>query len=155
MSETMKRVMDTLAAADLGTIAIEMPLETRTAQQAADEAGCDVDQIAKSYVFAGATSEQLYLFVAAENRQIDLEKASALVNEPIERANSHKVREVTGFGISGIAPVGHLTPIRAFLDKKLYDYGLIYASAGTLRHIFAIDPMELQRISSGQPSKFK
>ncbi len=154
MSKSLNRVLDALNAAGLGTIAIEMPSDTRTAQQAADVAGCEVDQIAKSIIFAGEDSGDLVLFITAGGNQVDPAKASALLGEPLGRADPHAVRTITGFAIGGVSPVGHLTPIRAFMDPKLQDFGLIYAAAGTPRHIFAISPSDLEKISAPQVTDF-
>ena len=150
MSQSLNRVMDALTAAGLGTVTIEMPSDTRTAQQAADAAGCDLDQIAKSIIFAGADSGKLYLFITAGGNQVDPGKASNLAGEPLGRADAHMVRATTGFAIGGVSPVGHVTPIRAFIDPRLHDFSLIYAAAGTPRHIFAIDTTELSIITKSQ-----
>ncbi|MCO4849027.1 MAG: YbaK/EbsC family protein [Yoonia sp.] len=154
MSKSLTRVMDALTAASLGTVAIEMPAETRTNQQAADAAGCDLDQIAKSIIFVGLDSGQPYLFIIAGGNQVDTDKASRLAGEPLGRADAHMVWATTGFSIAGVSPVGHLTPIRAFLDPRLHDFSLIYAAAGTPRHIFAIDPSDLEKISIAQVADF-
>ncbi|MEN8896675.1 MAG: YbaK/EbsC family protein [Yoonia sp.] len=154
MSKSLNRVMHTLTAAGMGTVAMEMPSDTRTAQQAADVAGCDVDQIAKSIIFAGEDSGDLVLFITAGGNQVDPAKASTLVGEPLGRAAPHAVRTITGFAIGGVSPVGHVTPIRAFMDPKLQDFDLIYAAAGTPRHIFAISPVDLEKISEPQVIDF-
>lgn len=155
MSKSLNRVMDALTAAGMGTVAMEMPSDTRTAQQAADVAGCDVDQIAKSIIFAGEDSGDLVLFITAGGNQVDPAKASTLVGEPLGRAAPHAVRTITGFAIGGVSPVGHVTPIRTFMDPKLQDFDLIYAAAGTPRHIFAISPVDLEKISKPQVIDFK
>lgn len=155
MSKSLNRVMDALTAAGMGTVAMEMPSDTRTAQQAADVAGCDVDQIAKSIIFAGEDSGDLVLFITAGGNQVDPAKASTLVGEPLGRAAPHAVRTITGFAIGGVSPVGHVTPIRAFMDPKLQDFDLIYAAAGTPRHILTISPVDLEKISKSQVIDFK
>lgn len=154
MSKSLARVMDALSTANLGTIAIEMPSETRTAAQAADAAGCDLDQIAKSIIFAGQDSGDLYLFITAGGNQVDEAKAATLAGEPLGRAHPGVVRDQTGFAIGGVAPIGHITPIRSFFDPRLGDFGIIYAAAGTPRHIFAIDPSDLLQSSNAQSSDF-
>jgi len=79
-----------------------------------------------------------------------------LAGEPLGRAHPDVVREKTGFAIGGgVAPVGHLAPITCFMDPRLTDFGVIYAAAGTPRHIFAIEPQELSKISGAQVSDFK
>ena len=69
--------MDALTAAQMGTIALEMPSETRTAEQAAEVASCEIDQIAKSIIFAGSVSGDLFLFITAGGNQVDADRASA------------------------------------------------------------------------------
>lgn len=154
MSESIDRVMDALKAANCAALAMEMPAETRTAAQAADAASCDIDQIAKSIIFAGETTGDLYLFITAGGNQVCEAKAAILTGEALGRAHPGVVREKTGFAIGGIPPVGHLSPITSFMDTRLSDFGIVYAAAGTPRHIFGIDPTELLKISNAQISDF-
>ena len=77
MSKSLARVIAALRDAGLDSIPVEMPAETRTAQQAADAARCALDQIVKSILFQGE-SGKLYLFLTAGGNQVDSAKASAL-----------------------------------------------------------------------------
>lgn len=154
MSKSLDRVMAALESSQLGTIAIEMPSETRTADQAASAAGCEIDQIAKSIIFAGADSGDLYLFVTAGGNQVDLAKAASIAGEPIGRAHPGVVRDKTGFAIGGVSPVGHLEPVRTFFDPRLLAFGIVYAAAGTPRHIFGINPSDLVEISGAVQADF-
>jgi prolyl-tRNA editing enzyme YbaK/EbsC (Cys-tRNA(Pro) deacylase) len=154
MSKSLRRVEAALEAAGLGTEVLEMPSETRTAVQAAQAAGCEVDQIAKSIVFQGAETGRIFLFVTAGGRMVSAEKAAALAGEPLTRADANEVRRVTGFAIGGVAPVGHLTPIPRFFDARLCEFPRIWAAAGTPRHIFAADPHDLRRILDVEVSDF-
>ena len=76
MSKSMKRVEDALRAAGL-TVEIKALGEARTAQMAADVAGCHLDQIAKSIIFLGETSGRALLFLTAGGNRVDGQKASA------------------------------------------------------------------------------
>ena len=154
MSKSLKRVVVALKEAGLEITPLELGPETRTAQQAADAAGCTVDQIAKSVILAGRRSGHAYLFVTAGGHQVDVEKASALVGEPLGKADAALIRAQTGFAIGGVAPVGHLSEIRGFFDRRLLDFDVIYAAAGTPRHIFPIKPALLLKISDAQLSDF-
>jgi hypothetical protein len=49
-------------------------------------------------------------------------RPSALAGEALGRAEADLVRAQTGFAIGGVAPVGHLTPIRAWFDPRLLDF---------------------------------
>ena len=154
MSKSLKRVLRALEDAQLQITPLELGPETRTAQQAADAAGCALDQIAKSVIFAGQTSGQAILFITAGGNQVDPVKASAVAGEPLGKADAALIRAQTGFAIGGVAPIGHLHPITAYLDPRLTEFDVIYAAAGTPRHIFPISPQVLLKISNSQISDF-
>jgi prolyl-tRNA editing enzyme YbaK/EbsC (Cys-tRNA(Pro) deacylase) len=154
MSKSLSRVTQALAAAGLDISPVEMGAETRTAQQAADAVGCALDQIAKSIIFAGEASGTAILFLTAGGNQVDAAKASACAGEALGRADAALIRDQTGFAIGGVAPVGHLTPIRAFFDPRLMEFDVIWAAAGTPRHVFPIDPATLLKISGAQVADF-
>jgi len=154
MSKSLKRVRAALEAAGLPDTIREMPESTRTAAEAAAAAGCEIDQIAKSIIFAGEESGALYLFLTAGGNQVDAAKASAAAGERLTRADGATVRQVTGFAIGGVAPLGHLTAPRAFLDPRLAAFETVWAAAGTPRHIFAIAPADMARLAEAQEADF-
>ena len=138
MSKSLKRVRAALEAAGL----VDDIRETggaRTAEMAADAVGCDLDQIAKSIIFRGETSGEAILFLTAGGNQVDVAKASAIAGEPLGKADAALVRAQTGFAIGGVSPVGHLSPIRAFIDPRLLAFDKVWAAAGTPNHVFPID----------------
>jgi prolyl-tRNA editing enzyme YbaK/EbsC (Cys-tRNA(Pro) deacylase) len=59
------------------------------------------------------------------------------------------VRDVTGFAIGGVAPVGHLTPPVVLVDEDLFAFDRVWAAAGSPTHVFATTPADLLRISGG------
>jgi prolyl-tRNA editing enzyme YbaK/EbsC (Cys-tRNA(Pro) deacylase) len=121
---------------------------------AADGVGCAVDQIAKSIIFRGETSGEAILFLTAGGNRVDDAKASAVAGEPLGKADAALIRAQTGFAIGGVAPVGHLNPIRAFLDPRLTEFAVIWAAAGTPHHVFALKPADLERMTGAQPADF-
>lgn len=154
MSKSLARVRAALAAAGVKAEVLEMAAETRTAAQAAMAAGCDVDQIAKSIIFRGEQSGHVVLFLTAGGNRVSAEKASAVAGQPLGKADAELIRAETGFAIGGVAPVGHLTPVRAFIDPRLMEFATVWAAAGTPRHIFAIAPADLIRASGATPADF-
>ncbi|SCM68369.1 YbaK/EbsC family protein [Donghicola eburneus] len=153
MSKSLKRVRQALIDAGFEPEILEMG-ETRTAQQAADAANCHVDQIAKSIIFRGETSGEAILFLTAGGNKVCADKASALAGEPLGKADATLIRSQTGFAIGGVSPVGHLNPIRAFLDPRLLEFSEIWAAAGTPRHIFSLKPQDLLPLSGAQAADF-
>jgi prolyl-tRNA editing enzyme YbaK/EbsC (Cys-tRNA(Pro) deacylase) len=154
MSKSLNRVTAALQAAGLTITPLEMSSETRTAQQAATAAGVALDQIVKSILFAGATSGRLYLFLTAGGNQVNPVLATALAGEPLARAEIDAVRRITGFAIGGVAPLGHLTPLPTWIDLRLLDFPVIWAAAGTPRHIFPIAPADLHRLTGATLAPF-
>lgn len=154
MSKSLARVVAALQAAGVGAEPLEMPGETRTAVQAAEAAGCALDQIVKSILFKGEASGRLYLFLTAGGNQVDAGLAAALAGEPMGRADADEVRRVTGFAIGGVSPVGHLTPLPVWFDPRLLDFAVIWGAAGTPRHIFPIAPAELLRVTGATVAEF-
>lgn len=149
----MKRVRAALEAAGLDPEIRETAL-ARTAEDAAAAIGCALDQIAKSIIFRGQVSGRAMLFLTAGgNRVVDAD-AAALAGEPLGKADAALVRAQTGFAIGGVAPVGHLSPIRAFLDPRLRVFSTVWAAAGTPHHVFAIAPDDLIRIAQAQVADF-
>jgi len=87
MRKSLKRVHAALIVNDLPDTIIETGQAT-TAQMAAKEIRCVVDQIVKSIIFLGKTSEHCILFLTAGSNQVDVAKASKLVGEPFGQSRS-------------------------------------------------------------------
>ena len=153
MSKSLARVE---AALQQAGIAVEIALmgDTRTAADAAAAVGCAVDQIAKSIIFRGESDGHVVLFLTAGGNRVDPGKAGALAGQPLGKADAALIRAETGFAIGGVAPVGHLRPVRAFLDPALMGFDRVWAAAGTPRHVFAISPADLQRLCDAQVADF-
>lgn len=154
MSKSLKRVTAALNDCGLAITPIEMDAQTRTAQQAADAIGCDIDQIAKSIIFQGQNNDKLYLFVTAGGNQVDLDLAQQAAGEALQKADAAAVRKQTGFAIGGVSPVGHLNPIKCFIDPRLRAFQTVYAAAGTPHHVFPIDPDTLSKIATATQRDF-
>ncbi len=146
MSKSLKRVRAALEAAGVRVEVRETEL-ARTAVDAARAVGCDVDQIAKSIIFRGENSGEALLFLTAGGNRVDPARASAAAGEALGKADAALVRAQTGFAIGGVAPIGHLNPIRAFLDPRLLEFSEIWAAAGTPHHVFAISPDQLELLT--------
>lgn len=153
MSKSLARVAAALKDAGIDTEIREMG-DTRTAADAAAAVGCEVDQIAKSIIFRGEESGHVVLFLTAGGNRVDAGKATALAGQPLGKADAALIRAETGFAIGGVAPVGHLSEIAAFIDPRLLEFDTVWAAAGTPRHVFAITPADLLRVSGARQADF-
>lgn len=154
MSKSLNRVMAALQTAGLQVDVMETGADTRTAAQAAEVAGCHIDQIAKSIIFLGLESGEALLFLTAGGNRVCDKKACQVAGEALGKADAALVRKQTGFAIGGVAPVGHLNPIRSFVDPRLIQFKQIWAAAGTPHHIFPISPADLVRITAAREADF-
>lgn len=153
MSKSMARVRAALEQAGLPAEIRDMG-DTRTAEDAANAVGCEVAQIVKSIIFRGEDSGHVVLFLTSGARRVDADKASVVAGQPLGKADAALIRAETGFAIGGVSPVGHLKPVEAWLDPSLLDYPVLYAAAGTPRHLFAITPADLRRVTGATPADF-
>jgi prolyl-tRNA editing enzyme YbaK/EbsC (Cys-tRNA(Pro) deacylase) len=143
-SPSVDRVRRDAAARGLAIEPVRLDAGTRTAEAAAAACGCTLDQIVKSIVFRVAGDERHVLFLTAGGSRVDPAKASALAGALLEKAGAASVRSTTGFAIGGVAPLGHLTPIDTWFDRRLLDFGEVWAAAGTPHHVFAVSPTALR-----------
>ena len=153
MSKSLSRVRAALIAAGQSDDIREVGA-ARTAAEAASAVGCEIDQIAKSIIFRAEETGTVVLFLTAGGNQVDRDKASALAAEPLGKADAGLIRAQTGFAIGGVAPVGHLNPIRAWCDPRLTEFEVIWAAAGTPRHVFPLDPKVLLALTGAPVADF-
>lgn len=147
------RVQAALAAAGVTARIEQFPSSTRTAEEAAATVGTSVGQIVKSLVFLSGDAPVIAL-VSGVNR-LDTRRLGELTGATIGKADADAVRRATGYSIGGVPPIGFLAPIPTFIDRDLLRYDLVWAAAGTPRHVFPIAPQELVRITGGSVADLK
>ena len=154
MSKSLKRVKKHADDLCLDIEIIEMLTPTKTAQQAAGAVDCHVDQIAKSIIFMGQSSGEPILFLTAGGNRVCNNKASLVALEELGKADAGIIRSKTGFAIGGVSPIGHLNPIRCYIDPRLTDFDVVWAAAGTPNHLFSIATNRLITATNGIISDF-
>jgi prolyl-tRNA editing enzyme YbaK/EbsC (Cys-tRNA(Pro) deacylase) len=138
-----RRVRDALIALGLPADIHRLADSTRTAPEAAAAVGCELGAIVKSLVMRGAVSGAPLLVLVSGANRADETLVAAATGEAIERPDAGYVREVTGYAIGGIPPVGHPAPVRTLLDEDLLRYETVWAAAGHPHAVFPIAPATL------------
>ena len=64
-------------------------------------------------------------------------------------ASAEDVKNITGYTIGGVSPVGHLNKINILIDNSLNRFNDLYAAAGHPNCIFKINFKDLQSITNG------
>ncbi|WP_084175033.1 YbaK/EbsC family protein [Afifella pfennigii] len=128
-----------------------MPDTTRTAEDAARACGTSVAQIVKSLVFKKAQSgEPVLLLVSGKNR-VDEKKIAAHLGEALKRVDASEVRELTGFAIGGVAPLGATRPLATYIDEDLLAFAEVWAAAGAPDAVFRVEPHKLMQAAEAKP----
>jgi prolyl-tRNA editing enzyme YbaK/EbsC (Cys-tRNA(Pro) deacylase) len=127
----------------------EFPDGTRTAADAARAIGCAVDQIVKSLVFI-ADAQPVLVLTSGGNR-VDVVKLGREVGAvAVRKADAEEVRAATGYAIGGTPPFGHARALPVLVDRDLTRFQVVWAAAGTPRHVFPIAPADLVLVSGGR-----
>ena len=150
LSEAARRVQEALRAGGFGNSVIELEIPVKTAAAAAEAVGCTPAQIVKSLVFRREASGMPVLVVASGGHRVSEAKLAALLGEPVAIGPPKFVREVTGFAIGGIPPLGHARSIDAIVDAHLLTLGSLWAAAGHPNSLFALTADELVRMTRGR-----
>lgn len=143
MAGSIERVTQAASAAGLTIEVRRMGASTRTAEDAARECGCAVDQIVKSLIFEGERDGRLFLFLVSGGRRLDTARAGELAGQPLKRADPRKIRDETGFAIGGVSPIGYERQLPAFADRNLLEYPVVWAAAGAHDAVFSAEPNAL------------
>jgi prolyl-tRNA editing enzyme YbaK/EbsC (Cys-tRNA(Pro) deacylase) len=148
LPRSVLRVKQALDAARIQASIVELPQGARTSAEAAAAIGCTVEQIAKSIVFRRADTGGAVLVLLRGVDRVDTSLLATSVGSPVTRATPEFVREVTGFVIGGVPPLGHATPIETLVDEALLQYAVVWAAAGTPHAVFSADPRRLAKLAA-------
>lgn len=148
MKSAVERVAQALRAQGIDPTIVEFAESTRTAEEAARAVGTPLACIVKSLVFL-ADSSPILVLVSGSNR-VSTARLGEALGATIGRAGAAAVRDITGYAIGGVPPVGHATPLPVICDRDLLAYATVYAAAGTPNAVFPIAPHELARITAAR-----
>ncbi len=145
----VRRVKEALLQGGIDVQIVAMEESARTAQMAADAINCQVAQIVKSLVFKAEGRELAVLALVSGANRLDEQLVEEQLGFKLEKANAAFVRDMTGFAIGGVAPVGHLKASQTIIDQDLLLFPTVWAAAGHPNTVFPISPQQLIKLSGG------
>ena len=146
--EPVQRVLKVLNDFDESLKVETLTSSARTAKDAAESLNTEVGSIVKSLLLR--TKSSFLLCLVAGDKRCSLNKIKKLLNEKdVSMANADQVKEITGFTIGGVSPVGHLNKIDIFIDESLERFENVFAAAGHPYSIFKINFDNLCKITNG------
>ena len=123
---------------------------TPTAEDAAKAVGSELAQIVKSLVF-DCDGRSILVLVPGDRRADRSKIAAAAGCSKARIAGADQVRNATGYEPGAVAPfpLEHVEAV--FLDRTLLQHPLVWIGAGSTRHMAALAPTELLRLSRAEP----
>ena len=147
--EPVRKVSQKLKDFDESLKVIVLDSSARTAQDAANSLNAEVGSIIKSLFLR--TKNSFLLCLVAGDRRCSLNKIKKILDEKdVSMGNADQVKQVTGFTIGGVSPVGHLNPIKIYIDQSLSRFENIFGAAGHPNCVFKINFIDLQKITGGK-----
>ena len=67
----------------------------------------------------------------------------------VSMASAEDVKDITGYTIGGVSPVGHLKQIDILIDDSLKRFKSLFAAAGHPNCIFKTNFLDLQKLTNG------
>ena len=151
LSQSAQSVQDVLTQKGLAFEVVELTSSTRTANDAAITIGCQVAQIVKSLLFRSTKTHQPILILASGINRVNEKTIEAFIGEKIVKADADFTREITGFAIGGVPPIGHKQKItHIFIDEDLMGFDKLWAAAGTPNAVFALHSKDFIILTEGE-----
>ena len=147
--EPVRRVINKLEEFDKTLKVIVLDSSARTAKDAANSLNTEVGAIIKSLFLR--TKNSFLLCLVAGDKRCSLNKIKKILGEKdVSMGNADQVKEITGFTIGGVSPIGHLNNLKIYIDQSLSRFENIYGAAGHPHCVFKIDFGKLQKITNGE-----
>ena len=144
--EAVERVSSYLREARAEVRIEEFPEGTPTARDAARAAGCELGQIVKSLVF-DCDGRSVVALIPGD-RRADSDKIARAADARFARiAGSEEVRDAPG----AVCPFPLPRVSAIFVERTLLSQPVLWVGAGSERHMAALSPTELLRLSRGRP----
>ena len=124
----------------------------RTAIDAANGLGIEVGQIASSLIFKLPSGNPLLIITSGRHR-VDTDLVAKNLNIPeLGRADANYVKEVSGYSVGGVSPIGWITtPELTLIDKALNDYEVVWAASGHPHAVYPTSYAELITCTNATP----
>ena len=124
----------------------------RTAIDAANGLGIEVGQIASSLIFKLPSGNPLLIITSGRHR-VDTDLVAKNLNiAELGRADANYVKEVSGYSVGGVSPIGWVsTPELTLIDEALNDYEVVWAASGHPHAVYPTSYAELIACTGATP----
>ena len=147
----VERVRSALKSGDSFAEIKLLESSARSSKEAADSLGIEVGQIAASIIFRLPDNSPVLVITSGRHRvDTDLITKHLGIAELL-RADADYIKNISGFTIGGVSPVGWITSPLSIIDIALNDYDVVWAAAGHPHAVYPTTFEELQRMTGSTP----
>lgn len=123
---------------------------THTALEAAQILQCEPRQIVKSLLFMGQESGHALLALTSGANRVDLKRLAEILGEKVRLASPQEVRELTGYTVGAVPPLGKNQKWYTIIDEDLGGEETLWVSGGTSHSLASLTFESLVKLTSGK-----
>jgi len=123
---------------------------TMTVDAAVSRLGVNRKKIIKSILFIDDAGLPVLGIVTGDKRVDEKKLALVCGARKVRRANPVEIKEITGYEVGGVPPVGHKTPIRTIIDEKVMSFDKVIGGGGEINTLLELSSNDVRRLTNGQ-----
>jgi Cys-tRNA(Pro) deacylase len=123
---------------------------TMTAQDAAARLQVPLETIIKSILFVDERKMPVLAILTGDKR-VDRNKLSSVAGvSKVRIATPEATKELAGFEVGAMPPLGHKNRFMTIVDRKVMSLGKVYGGSGTMKALMEIDPQDIARLTDAK-----
>jgi Cys-tRNA(Pro) deacylase len=123
---------------------------TTTCQEAATQLQVSLQTIIKTIVFTDEKNAPILAILTGDKR-VDRRKLSAAIGVlKVRIASPEATKDLTGFEVGVMPPVGHKDKITTVIDRNVMILKKVYGGSGMPKVLIEIDPRDIARLTDAR-----
>lgn len=147
-----RRVRAALVEGGYGDRVVELSETARSAQEAAASLGVKPGAIVKSLVFVVGGTPVMVLVAGDRSCRTEALPSAFNLEGKAKRPGADTVKQITGFSIGGVAPIGGKQMLPTIIDRSFERFETVYAAAGHPHCVFPVRVADLEDLTGGTVS---
>ncbi|MEO3993019.1 MAG: YbaK/EbsC family protein [Desulfurococcaceae archaeon TW002] len=127
----------------------EFPEHTMTVEASVKQLGVSPDKIIKTLVVVNERNEPFVAIIPGD-KKLDLNKFSAILGCKVRMAKAKEVRDLTGYPVGALPPVGH--EITTYVDRDVLKHDRVVGGGGSTHTLVELETRDLIRLTKAMIS---
>jgi len=123
---------------------------TMTVEDAEKQLGISRERIIKSMLFVDEKGVPMLGIVTGDKKVNEKKIMKAYGAQTVRIASPTVVKNLTGYEVGALPPVGHKRSVRTFIDPKVMTSDKVYGGGGAINALLEIDPRDVKRLTKAE-----